>query len=261
MTPRKRCLRWIAALAVAAAINPASAASGRRPPPPGAFAGAPAEYTKFSAQELSRGFLALAFGSDLRLGSRLKRIHRFDQPVRVHVASRGSVDRLQAYRRILDEFAHEFPDLKISVVDDAESAGLVVRLIDEKDFTTAIRSVFGAETARAFIAKTDAQCMTGVKSEAEGGIIHADSFIIVDRGDDIFLNCAYHEMLHALGLPNHDPGNPWTTLNQRRMVGYLTVYDRALLGMLYDPRIRSGMAEKDVRARAKALSQDAARRL
>ncbi|HEX7720678.1 MAG TPA: DUF2927 domain-containing protein, partial [Pyrinomonadaceae bacterium] len=54
------------------------------------------------------------------------------------------------------------------------------------------------------------------------------------------------ETLHALGLMNHADDIPWTTLNQRRSVGYLSVYDRAMLQMLYDPKIRAGMSRLDV---------------
>jgi hypothetical protein len=32
------------------------------------------------------------------------------------------------------------------------------------------------------------------------------------------------------------------------MVGYLTVYDRSLLTLLYDPRIKPGMTARQVRA-------------
>src|SRR5215470_18154228 len=90
--------------------------------------------------------------------------------------------------------------------------------------------------------------MTSVKSTADGKIVHSASFIIVDRGDKVFLDCAYHELLHAFGLSNHDQHNPWTTLNQRRMVGYLTAYDRSLLTLLYDPRIKPGMTRRRARA-------------
>lgn len=238
----------------------ACAASGRRPAPTTAFAGAPDEFTIFTRQELTRGFLALAFGSDLRLGSQASRIHRFDKPVEVHVISSGSVDRIQSYRRILEEFARTFPNLQLKVTEDAYSAGLVVRLIDEKNFGMALRAAFGERTARDFVARTDAQCMTAVKSEAEGGIIRADTFLIVDQGDRVFFNCAYHEMLHALGLPNHDQGNPWTALNQNRLVGYLTAYDRTLIRILYDPRIRSGMTPAEARRIAPAVARDLAGR-
>jgi hypothetical protein len=45
---------------------------------------------------------------------------------------------------------------------------------------------------------------------------------------------------------NHADDIPWTTLNQHRSVGYLSVYDRAMLQMLYDPKIRAGMNRLDV---------------
>jgi hypothetical protein len=97
--------------------------------------------------------------------------------------------------------------------------------------------------------------MTSVKSSADGAILRAVSFIIVDKGGGVFLDCAYHELLHAFGLSNHDQRNPWTTLNQRRMVGYLTVYDRALLTLLYDPQIRPGMTAKQTRGKLPGLIQ------
>ncbi len=249
---------FLIAACLFAAAGPAGAASGRRPAPEGSFAGAPPEFTSFTPRELTRGFLALAFGSDLRLGSSLKRIHRFDKPLTIHVIAGGSVDRRAAYEKIIGEFGRVFPHLQIGVADDAYNAGLVVRLIDEKDFATALRAAFGQNTANAFVARTDAQCMTAVKSAAEGGIIRVDSFIIVDQGDEVFLNCAYHEMLHALGLPNHDQGNPWTALNQNRLVGYLSVYDRLLVRMLYGPLIRSGMSRDEAARVAPEAARDAA---
>ena len=225
---------------------PALAASGRRGPPPGAFDGAPAEYTRFSVAELSRGFLALAFGSDLRLGARPKGIRRFDRPVRAQVIAAGSVNRVVATERILAEYAEKVPALHLTIVAPSEPADVVLRLIDEKDFAAALEAAFGRKIARAFVAKTDPQCMTSVKSRVDGEIVRTDSFIIVDQGDDVFLDCAYHELLHAFGLSNHDSRNPWTMLNQKRMVGYLTLYDRALLTALYDPRLAPGMGRAAV---------------
>jgi hypothetical protein len=40
------------------------------------------------------------------------------------------------------------------------------------------------------------------------------------------------------------------------MVGYLTVYDRALLTLLYDPRIEPGMSAKQARAKLPAVIAD-----
>jgi len=222
------------------------AASGRQPAPPGSFEGAPPQYTRFSTAELMRGFLALAFGSDLRIGARPRGVRRFDHPIKARVIVGGSVDRVVAMQRVIEEYAREVPNLHLSLAE-GPPADIEVRLIDEKDFRSALRAAFGAEIAGTFIKRTDPQCMTSVKSSTEGDILRSVSFVIVDKGDDVFLDCAYHELLHSFGLSNHDQRNPWTTLNQKRMVGYLTVYDRSLLTLLYDPRITPGMTARQAR--------------
>jgi hypothetical protein len=226
----------------------ALAASGREPAPPGSFKGAPPQYTQFSSAELMRGFMALAFGSELRIGAAARGIRRFDRPIRAVVIAGGSVDRTAAMRRVVEEYATKIPNLHLSISPGTAPADIEIRLIDEKDFKAALRAAFGAEVTKAFVARTDPQCMTSVKSDADGAIVHAVSFIIIDKGEAVFLDCAYHELLHAFGLSNHDQHNPWTTLNQNRMVGYLSVYDRSLLTLLYDPRIRPGMPAARTRA-------------
>ena len=232
-----------------ASLPAALAASGKQAAPAGAFDGAPPQFTRFSATELERGFLALAFGSDLRIGARPRGIRRFDQPIRVNVTAGGSVDRSAAMTRVIEEYARKVPNLHLSIVAGPQAATEIeLRLIDEKSFKSALQAAFGVKVTQAFVARTDPQCMTSVKSSAEGEIVRAVSFIIVDKGDDVFLDCAYHELLHAFGLSNHDQRNPWTTLNQKRMVGYLSVYDCALLTMLYDQRLKPGMTAAQARA-------------
>lgn len=247
---RKTNLAALAGAALALLLFPtlpSLAASGKRPAPAGTFQNAPPQFTRFSAKELERGFLALAFGSDLRIGARPRGIRRFDHPIRASVMSNGSVNRVAEMQRIIEEYARKVPGVHLSLTPDPDNADITLRLIDEKDFHSALRDAFGARITKTFIERTDPQCMTSVKSDSNGAIVHSVSFIIVDQGDDVFLDCAYHELLHALGLSNHDQSNPWTTLNQNRMVGYLTVYDRALLTLLYTPRIRPGMARNQVR--------------
>jgi hypothetical protein len=240
---------WLAGCIVLISfVTAALGASGRQHAPPGSFDGAPPQFTHFTSAELSKGFLALAFGSDLRIGARPLGIRRFDHPIRARIIGGGSVDRVVAMSRVIAEYAREVPSLGLGFASSTATPDIEVRLIDEKDFQSALQEAFGAKVARDFVSRTDPQCMTSVKSTADGKIVHSVSFIIVDKGEDVFLDCAYHEMLHALGLSNHDQHNPWTTLNQNRMVGYLTVYDRSLLSLLYDPGIRPGMTAGQVRA-------------
>jgi hypothetical protein len=240
---------FAAVVILIASLTAALAASGKQPAPAGAFDGAPPEYTRFSVTELERGFLSLAFGSDLLIGAAPSGIRRFDHPIRAAVIAGGSVDRSAAMARVIDEYGRKVPDLQVSLATtNAPPADIEIRLIDEKDFNSALEAAFGAKTTKTFIARTNPQCMTSVESSAEGEILRTVSFIIVDKGDRVFLSCAYHELLHAFGLSNHDPRNPWTTLNQNRKVGYLSVYDRALLTVLYDRRILPGMTAAGARA-------------
>jgi hypothetical protein len=227
-------------------VTPLYAASNKQPAPAGAMPDAPPQFTKFTVNELKRGFLALAFGSDLRLGAKPRGIRRFDSDVDVFVSSNGTVDRKAAMEKIVAEYGAVLPQLNVEMAKNEEDADLVVHLIDEKNFEAALVDAFGEDTARAFVRKTDPQCMTSVKSRGDGAIVRAVSFVIVDKGDRVFFDCAYHEMLHAFGLSNHDQDNPWTSLNQTRIVGYLSIYDRALLTLLYDPRITPGMSRNEV---------------
>src|SRR4029078_8564290 len=228
-------------------VGTAHAASNRQRAPPGAPQDAPPQYTSFTARELSRGFLALAFGSDLRIGARPKGIRRFDRNITAFVSCDASVDRKAAMEKIIAEYGAVTPNLKISPAANEDDADLVVHLIEEAKFKSALIDAFGAGIAETFVRRTDPQCMTSVKSRGDGVILRSVSFVIADQGNRVFLDCAYHEMLHALGLSNHDQSNLWTTLNQRRMVGYLTVYDRTLLKALYDPRIEPGTSRQQIR--------------
>src|SRR5262249_16265781 len=162
---------------------PALAASGKQPAPPGSFPGAPPEFTHFTTHELMRGFFALAFGTDLMIGAKPKGVRRFDHPIRVHVLNQGSTDRTAAMEHGLSEYGEKIPKLRLGFTTDAAAADVIVRLIDEKDFGKALTAAFGSAITKRFVAQTDPQCMTSVKSQVDGEIVSAVSFVIVDKGD------------------------------------------------------------------------------
>ena len=138
----------IAFLLLIAMTSLAPAASGKQPAPAGALTSAPPEYTHFTVAEFQRGFLALAFGSDLRIGAQPRGIRRFDRPIRAHVFAGGSVARTEAMKRIVEEYAGKVPNLHLSLTPDRQNADIEIRLIDEKDFKAALRAAFGAKVAR-----------------------------------------------------------------------------------------------------------------
>jgi hypothetical protein len=68
----------------------------------------------------------------------------------------------------------------------------------------------------------------------------------VDAGEFAFYDCAYEELLQALGAINDDRSVPWTMFNDDVQMGFFDVYDQYLLNVLYDPRIRPGMTKDEV---------------
>lgn len=232
----------------------APAAEGIRPPPLGAPKGAPSEFSRFEASELTQGFLRLAFGSDMqRLGDGEDSIHKFDHRIRFRISNGGRVDRSEMFKRVLDDFVLRVPGIDAAIVDASTAPDVIVRLVDTKDFVSTLAAALGSNTANTFINQTNPRCTTRSRADKNGVILRADIFIVVDQGSGKFLDCAYHETLHAFGLMNHADDIPWTTLNQNRSVGYLSVYDRAMLQMLYDPKLRAGMRRSEVQLRLPAI--------
>lgn len=229
-----------------AAIWTVEAATNLRPAPPGAPKGAPPEYLNFSSQELAAGFSRLAFGSDMQRFNSVDRIHKFDHAVRFHISNKGKVDHSETYRKILSEFARRVQMLEASFVDEETAPDVIVRLIDARNFNDTLAAALGNDRANTFINQTNPRCTTRLRSDDTGVILRADIFIIVDQGSEAFLDCAYHETLHAFGLMNHANDLPWTALNQTRQVGYLSTYDQMMLRILYHSKIRSGMTPSEV---------------
>jgi hypothetical protein len=71
--------------------------------------------------------------------------------------------------------------------------------------------------------------------------------LAADINDFLFFDCAYEELLQALG-PINDTDVPWTMFNDDVQMGFFDVYDQYILNILYDPRVRPGMTQDEVRA-------------
>jgi hypothetical protein len=122
-----------------------------------------------------------------------------------------------------------------------------VTLVRDRDLAPTIRAFYGRDRARQIERSLEPQCLSGFSKDEQFRIIHSDVIIVVDAGDFIFYDCAYEELLQALGPINDDSSVPWTMFNDDVQMGFFDVYDQYLLNVLYDPRIRPGMAREEVR--------------
>jgi len=59
--------------------------------------------------------------------------------------------------------------------------------------------------------------------------------------------CYYEELAQGMGLPNDSPRARPSLFNDTAEFAVLTTLDEQLLRMLYDPRLRIGMREREAR--------------
>jgi len=90
--------------------------------------------------------------------------------------------------------------------------------------------------------------LAGFAKDEQFRIRHAEVIVPVDAGEFAFYNCAYEEVLQALGPINDDRSVPWTMFNDDVQMGFFDVYDQYLLNILYDPLVRPGMTKQEVAA-------------
>jgi Protein of unknown function (DUF2927) len=206
------------------------------------------ERTEFSNDEILEGFFKIAFGAELQLDRRVERIRKFDEPVRVLVINQGLPDRRAELAAVVADILAHVHHLDLKPTDDQKVANVIVTLVRRKDLTRTIRHIFGAGKARQIARSLDPQCLSGFGKDQHYRIRRAEVILPVDAGEFTFLDCAYEELLQALGPINDDRSVPWTMFNDDVQMGFFSVYDQYLLNLLYDPRIRPGMTKDQVRA-------------
>jgi hypothetical protein len=207
-----------------------------------------AERTDFTDTEIKEGFFKIAFGAELQIGPRAERIRKFDGPVRVFVANHGTPDRREDLATIVADIGSRIAHLDVEVTNDRRAANVVVTLVHKRDFKRAVRATFGAVRAKQIQEMLNPQCLSGFAKDAHFRIQRAEVILPVDADEFTFYDCAYEELLQALGPINDDRSVPWTMFNDDVQMGFFDVYDQYLLNILYDPRVRPGMTKQEVEA-------------
>lgn len=202
----------------------------------------------FRESDVRRGFFRLAFGSDMQtFNEPTSRLHKFDRPVGVFItADPPDNPAAKVYRWAINDFIRQMPELQARIIDETDAPDILVRLVPPEKFKEVLTASLGEALARPFIRLTNPRCTTRLRIRDDGVILRADIFIPASHDLGDILDCAYHESLHAFGLMNHADDLRWTSLNQTKRASSLPGYDKALLQILYDPRLRAGMTADDV---------------
>jgi hypothetical protein len=202
----------------------------------------------FTDIEIADGFFKIAFGAEFHVDARVDRIRKYDGPVRIHVDSRAKPDRRRQVNDVVADIRARIEHIDIAVTDDRRAANVAVTLVRDRDLQPTIRAFYGRDRARQIQRSLEPQCLSGFRKDEQYRIVHSDVILVVDAGDFIFYDCAYEELLQALGPINDDSSVPWTMFNDDVQMGFFGVYDQYLLNILYDPRIRPGMTREEVGA-------------
>jgi hypothetical protein len=205
------------------------------------------ERTTFSDAEIADGFFKVAFGAELAIAGSDDRIRKFDGPVRVFLDNRSQADRRADMEAVIGDIRASVDHLDIALTQDRKAANVVVTLVrDHRALLRTMRSFYGHKLAGAIERRLQPRCLSGFSQDPQHRIRRAEVLLTADGGDFSFLDCAYEELLQALGPINDDRSVPWTMFNDEVQMGFFDVYDQYILNILYDPRVHPGMTRRDV---------------
>ncbi len=202
----------------------------------------------FTDGEIVDGFLKTAFGAEYHLAGRVDRIRKYDGPVRVFADGGGRPDRRAQLAKVIADIAARVQHLDIAMAETVDAANVTVRLVHDRDLNRTIATFYGITRAREIHNSLDPQCLSGFRKNERFEIEHSDVILTIDNGDFIFLDCAYEEVLQALGPINDTDSVPWTMFNDNVSMGYFDLYDQYILNILYHPEIKAGMTVREVNA-------------
>jgi len=206
------------------------------------------EKKTFTDAEIADGFFRVAFGAEFHLAGRVDRIRKYDKPVRVFIDNRASPDRRSRLRDIIADIAHRIEHLDIAATDVRETADIIVTLVRDRDLHKTITSFYGSDRAKEIRKAINPQCLSSFTKDDSFAIIHSNVILAVDAGRFVFADCAYEELLQALGPINDNDAVPWTTFNDDVSMDHFGIYDQYLLNILYHPAVKPGMSVEEVKA-------------
>ena len=211
------------------------------------------EKKQFTDAQIADGFFKVAFGAEFHLAGRVDRIRKYDRPVRVFIDNRGRPDRRARMREVIADISRRIEHIDIAEATQREDANVIVTLVRDRDLQRTITSFYGSDRAREIKKAIDPQCLSSFTKDDNFAIVSSNIILAVDAGSFLFADCAYEELLQALGPINDTDSVPWTTFNDNVSMSHFGIFDQYLLNILYHPRLRPGMSVDEVKALLPAI--------
>ncbi|BAT59183.1 hypothetical protein GJW-30_1_01714 [Variibacter gotjawalensis] len=205
------------------------------------------ERKTFSDAEIANGFFKVAFGAEMGFGGPVDRIRKYVKPVRIFVENNAKPDRTEEVAKVVADIQARIANIDIAITERRENANFIVRLVRDRDLAKTVMKLYGPR-GRKIVRSLEPQCLSGFRKDDLFRITNSDVILVSDAGDFIFYDCAYEELLQALGPIRDDSSVPWTMFNDNVQMGFFGVYDQYILNILYHQRVEPGMTRAQVRA-------------
>lgn len=202
-----------------------------------AQAGSP--LSRYDDVDLAHGFLGTVFGSELASAGR-GIVKKFDGPVRFEIVNRAVVDHSREVAGFVRQLPRKIAGLDARLAAPGEQANFRVVVVDPGAYVQEAR----AEGLGGLFKPVHGFCNVQI-TFSKGAIRQATAVIVANER---FARCLVEEILQGLGPINDDSRLTHSVFNDRSGHSRLTAFDRAIVTMLYDPRVAHGMSQREAMA-------------
>lgn len=210
-----------------------------------------------SDAEIIRGFNLTVFGAEFsNLFGKPKYIRKFSKPVRFMVHDFSGKNRKGTVERFIKSLNKNIRGLNASVINDASRANFNVYVVTTKNHAKIVHETLNRKVA----SNVSGNCFANVK-HWRGGITSTVAIIISDKGDAFFKHCMVEEIVQGLGALNDNSTLPESIFNDSSRSTSFGKFDRLIMNMLYDKRIKNGAGIKNVQQYLPVVLNDVRKRI
>lgn len=208
-------------------------------------------------EEIKRGFNLTVFGSEIApLGFQARYVHKFNGEVRFRIHNLSTKNRIPAIKRFIGTLENQISGLKVRIVEEGEAENFNIYVVNRSNYIQTVRE----KVERRRTAKVPGKCL--VKSKfSRAGMINSNAVIVSDEGERLFKRCLIEEILQGLGPLNENTSLSKSIFNDTSKHTRFTDFDRLILNMLYDERIKNGASLRSVSKVLDEVLKDTRQRL
>ncbi len=209
-----------------------------------------------SNYQIIDGFNKTVFGAEYSpFGVQSKYIRKFRGSVRFFIHNTAKLNRSVRVRRFILSLNKQIGGLKTVVIGSKSRANFNVYVVDRKDYVSTVqKSIYHREGASA-----PGKCFVRTVF-TPNGIVRSDAIIVSDEGENLFKRCLVEEILQGLGPLNEHFSLGESMFNDRSRHTSFTRFDRYIMNMLYDKRIKVGAPMAKVQALLPEILRDIRKR-